>query len=220
MNNQKIIEKLEGYCEWCIAQGGYCQAHLNGCSIFDLKVELKQQPGRIARFFWRLFGVTEFGVPNLKKEDYPPMPKVKPPRKEGSTTEQQPEAGEFTKMVRLNICNWAKALEKAADDCRIRSIIQWLLEACNKLDRQAEQIKRLKEENRWIPVSERLPEMNKDVELAFGQTRPVFGRRVMAHKYTEWENVNSMPIIATPTHWKPIVPPDQALQESEAKDGK
>ena len=36
-------------------------------------------PGRVARFFWRLFGVRKFGVPNLKEGAIPP-PKPKPPR--------------------------------------------------------------------------------------------------------------------------------------------
>lgn len=74
--------------------------------------------------------------------------------------------------------------------------------------------KRLKEESRWIPVIERLPKIEEEVELGFGQTRPVFGKRVdiSIHKYTEWENVNGMPITATPTHWKPIILPAQALK--------
>lgn len=37
-------------------------------------------PGRIARFFWRLVGVTEFGLPRLKEGGYPPMPKCKKPK--------------------------------------------------------------------------------------------------------------------------------------------
>ncbi len=39
---QEVIKLLEGYCEWCEAQGGDCQARLDGCSIFDAIVLLKQ----------------------------------------------------------------------------------------------------------------------------------------------------------------------------------
>ncbi|KKM89585.1 hypothetical protein LCGC14_1247210 [marine sediment metagenome] len=45
MNNQeKIRELLEGYCEWCLAQGGNCYAMLDGCSIADAIALLKPEP--------------------------------------------------------------------------------------------------------------------------------------------------------------------------------
>lgn len=51
-----------------------------GSIIYGYPERIKQ-PGRIARFFWRLLGVKRFGVPNLKEGDYPPMPKCKPPKR-------------------------------------------------------------------------------------------------------------------------------------------
>jgi len=42
---------------------------------------LVKGPGRVARFFWRLFGVTKFGIPNLKPGTIPP-PKCKKPKGE------------------------------------------------------------------------------------------------------------------------------------------
>ena len=48
MNKEIDIEQiralLEGYCEWCMAQGGHCQAKLDGCSIADAKALLKPCP--------------------------------------------------------------------------------------------------------------------------------------------------------------------------------
>ena len=44
MNVKSLLERLEEYCEWCKGQGGDCQAHLQGCAIYDILEELKQQP--------------------------------------------------------------------------------------------------------------------------------------------------------------------------------
>lgn len=38
----KIEELLKGHCEWCMAQGGYCQARLDGCSVFDALAQLAE----------------------------------------------------------------------------------------------------------------------------------------------------------------------------------
>ena len=32
---ETIEELLEKYCEWCEGQGGECQAHLDGCNVFE-----------------------------------------------------------------------------------------------------------------------------------------------------------------------------------------
>lgn len=39
----KVIELLEDCCEWCVAQNGFCQAKLNGCTITDALALLKEQ---------------------------------------------------------------------------------------------------------------------------------------------------------------------------------
>lgn len=42
-NTQKAIEKLKDYCEWCRAQGGPCEAYLDGCAVSEA-LALLQQP--------------------------------------------------------------------------------------------------------------------------------------------------------------------------------
>ena len=127
MNNQEIIEKLDGYCEWCKAQGGHCQAYLDGCSIFDIITNLEQQPGRIARFFWRLFGVTEFGLPHIKAGEIPPPPK----------------ATEISKSYGRVLDNVVAAFATTDDEIiqqRVQVAVDQGRKVCRELDRQAKVI--------------------------------------------------------------------------------
>ena len=39
--SKEVKDLLVEYCEWCKAQGGNCQANLDGCSIFDALALLK-----------------------------------------------------------------------------------------------------------------------------------------------------------------------------------
>lgn len=43
-----------------------------------LAAETEVKPGRIARFLWRLVGVTKFGLPNLEEGDYPRIQPLEP----------------------------------------------------------------------------------------------------------------------------------------------
>ena len=40
--SKEAIALLVEYCEWCNAQGGDCQAHLDGCNVFEALAILKQ----------------------------------------------------------------------------------------------------------------------------------------------------------------------------------
>ena len=44
---------------------------------------------------------------------------------------KQIKAGKFTSKVRLNVGNWKPAI---SEDVRVRGIIKWLEEACDRLD--------------------------------------------------------------------------------------
>jgi len=58
--NLRIKKMLESYCEWCVAQGGVCQAHLQGCTIFDALAELAKKNN-----------IFEIQIPNLRQEEVP-----------------------------------------------------------------------------------------------------------------------------------------------------
>lgn len=47
---------------------------------------------------------------------------------------EQPPPGEFTKKVRSNVQNWKSVISKITD-CRILSIIGWIPQLCDRLDR-------------------------------------------------------------------------------------
>lgn len=90
------------------------------------------------------------------------------------------------------------------------------------IDRMAGQIEEQRKElerHRWIPVSERLPEPDKNglslCVLVFDDGNPVnWGKAT----YVNYSNKNdgwwaSDANIGEPTHWKPIILPEQALKD-------
>lgn len=76
-----------------------------------------------------------------------------------------------------------------------------------------EEIERLQSENAWIPVSERLPETNKRIELfgGFEQTTHIGYRRESAD---QWESENGSfwhgQNYGLITHWRPLPQPPES----------
>ena len=67
------------------------------------------------------------------------------------------------------------------------SVIQWA----------ADEIARLREERRWIPVTERLPDGNEWVDVA-----GPWGDSVGWHEPSGWRNVDDDPCPCEVTHWR------------------
>ena len=82
---------------------------------------------------------------------------------------------------------------------------------------QAE-IKGLREELRWIPVSERLPENDEEVIILAGDVKtPYIANALLKGAIWHIRHPNGIILAASweITHWKPITLPDQALRQKE-----
>jgi len=74
--------------------------------------------------------------------------------------------------------------------------------------------RQLKEESRWIPVSERLPKNIATVFVLTGEGAGGIGFYGKDEKGFRWERLDHA-INLNITHWKPIVLPDQAVKETQ-----
>lgn len=98
---------------------------------------------------------------------------------------------------------------------------KWFTEKCARLDKrrdelltknklQAEEIKRLKEENRWIAVSERMPKNPTQYLCCYS---PYSGELPQMYFATTWSKAKGFFLEdgrrVFPTHWKPIILPKQ-----------
>jgi hypothetical protein len=85
---------------------------------------------------------------------------------------------------------------------------EFVLEAW--MEEAASEIKRLRSERRWIPVSERLPEEGQEV-LAWnngGQCeKPWQGCVLCEHRNGEWREVEERDLYPGVTHWMPLPEP-------------
>lgn len=122
---EKLKELLEGYCEWCMAQGGYCHASLEGCTIFDARALLKP---------CETCGGSGYTGPHpgtYTKDEPNAVPCPNCP----------PSATEFTRRFR----DFIKLSEEHLSKSKIGRLRTYGKEACDIIVRQAEQIKRLEE---------------------------------------------------------------------------
>ncbi len=123
------------------------------------------------------------------------------------------EAIEFTKLIRKQYKATFNCIEHGIYE---GGVYRQLKTACDIIDRQADKIKRLEEENRWVPVSERLPEKNILVYLY--QNKPIKcmfeGMLDFMNGEQKWVD-KELYCVDNITHWKPIVLPPQ---ENEAKE--
>ena len=69
--------------------------------------------------------------------------------------------------------------------------------------------------HRWIPVSEKLPESTSRVSIAFDDGI-VQWQSDGSYEFGEWRTYGYKE--GHITHWKPIVLPNQALQDTDGKD--
>jgi len=91
------------------------------------------------------------------------------------------------------------------NDIKICKLTQQQYEAFDQLQDENE---RLKEENRWIPVSEGLPK-NPGRLLAFGKDG--YGYEIVIATTYNFE-FKKFRILQDVTHWKPIILPEQSLE--------
>jgi len=83
-----------------------------------------------------------------------------------------------------------------------------------KYKKQAERIEEMKEQNRWIPVSERLPEEGQFCHLympEFNSNCPQKGL-YLSDKKVWLTTIKYRKRTRKVTHWKPIILPEQALK--------
>lgn len=153
MNNQEIIEKLDGYCEWCKAQGGHCQAYLDGCSIFDIITELEQQPaaGEFTKNIkQRLARMEKADMDGDKKWMWDTLSKL------CERFEQQPEPTEVSKSYGRVLDAVVVAFATTDDEIiqqKVQAAVDQGRKVCSELDRQAASLEEL------VEITHRLKEI-------------------------------------------------------------
>ena len=93
-----------------------------------------------------------------------------------------------------------------------------------EIARLEQRIRELEEAQRWIPVSERLPEEGEYVSVIFGEDEKTVGcwfleteteeYQVIGFEYKQWEVWNFgeskfVYVDEPPTHWRPLPPPPE-----------